>query len=388
MRFAMLKKIIIKNINSIDTCEIDFQKGNYKFANENLLGNLVNPIVIFGHNGSGKSSFMNAIAHFITMMSLPAAAISPFVVNNFLFDKFSSEEKKDENLVKGSIRLFFNLNENEFEYFLETSRLGYISEEYLEKDGVRYFENKKQSYSFLGKKYNLENKNLSPLVPFLRVLSSVEISDPTIQTVSSYIRSFTEVNVNFITRGAFVTSSIFDNTNLLELLTSRSEEVHDILQHYSNFPIYSVIKDDKMTPNGIVTPQYSVVLEDKDFKKKLPIQMMSSGMQNQSTLLSLLLSMPKNSVMFIDEADIALHPSAIESFFDVIRKRGIQVLITLHNTYAMQSLRPDQIYFAKWSKGFSKFYRLSKIYPNIREINNIEKMYLSSLFDEAIEENE
>ncbi len=384
----MLKKIIIKNINSIDTCEIDFQKGNYKFANENLLGNLVNPIVIFGHNGSGKSSFMNAIAHFITMMSLPAAAISPFVVNNFLFDKFSSEEKKDENLVKGSIRLFFNLNENEFEYFLETSRLGYISEEYLEKDGVRYFENKKQSYSFLGKKYNLENKNLSPLVPFLRVLSSVEISDPTIQTVSSYIRSFTEVNVNFITRGAFVTSSIFDNTNLLELLTSRSEEVHDILQHYSNFPIYSVIKDDKMTPNGIVTPQYSVVLEDKDFKKKLPIQMMSSGMQNQSTLLSLLLSMPKNSVMFIDEADIALHPSAIESFFDVIRKRGIQVLITLHNTYAMQSLRPDQIYFAKWSKGFSKFYRLSKIYPNIREINNIEKMYLSSLFDEAIEENE
>lgn len=47
-------------------------------------------------------------------------------------------------------------------------------------------------------------------------------------------------------------------------------------------------------------------------------------------------------------------------------------------------MRPDQIYFANWKNCSSSYSRLSRIYPNIREINNIEKMYLSSLFDEAI----
>ena len=46
----MLKRIVIKNINSIKECEIDFNKGNYKFGNENILGDIVNPIAIYGHN--------------------------------------------------------------------------------------------------------------------------------------------------------------------------------------------------------------------------------------------------------------------------------------------------------------------------------------------------
>ena len=62
----------------------------------------------------------------------------------------------------------------------------------------------------------------------------------------------------------------------------------------------------------------------------------------------------------------------------------MQLVFSSHNTFILQMLRPDQIYFAKWEKGFSSFSRLSKIYPNIREINNIEKMYLSSVFDNAI----
>ena len=51
----MLNKIVIKNINSIEKCEIDFTKGNYKFAEENLFDNVVNPIAIYGHNGSGTT---------------------------------------------------------------------------------------------------------------------------------------------------------------------------------------------------------------------------------------------------------------------------------------------------------------------------------------------
>lgn len=382
----MLNKIVVKNINSIKVCEIDFTKGNYKFGEENVLENLVNPLVIYGYNGSGKSSLMNAIQQFIYLMISPLESLSPFIVNNFLYDEYL--ENKDENLIKGSILLCFEIESKKYEYFLETSRNNYISNEYLSVNGKNYFENKKSEYVYQGKKYIPDNKGISPLVPFLRVLASSEIVDPTIQTIHTYIKSFTHINVSFINRGGFVTSSLFNNTNTYDLLVSKSPKVREIFKKYGTFPVYSVVKDDRFLPNGFVQSQYNLILEDKNFKKKLPFSMISTGMQNQSVLLSLILSMPKHSVVFIDEVDIALHPATLKSFLEIIREREIQVVLTLHNTYAMQFLRPDQIYFSKWSKGFSTYFRLSKIYPNIREVNNIEKMYLSTLFDEAIEDNE
>ena len=112
--------------------------------------------------------------------------------------------------------------------------------------------------------------------------------------------------------------------------------------------------------------------------------MISAGMKNQSLLLSIILSMPEHGVLFVDELEQALHPSAIKSFLKVVKEKNIQLVFSSHNTYILQLLRPDQVYFAKWDNGFSKYARLSKIYPNIREINNIEKMYLSSVFDEGI----
>ena len=382
----MLNKIVIKNINSIKVSEIDFTKGNYKFGEENILENLVNPLVIYGYNGSGKSSLMNAIQQFIYLMISPLESLSPFIVNNFLYDEYL--ENKDENLIKGSIVLCFEIESKKYEYFLETSRNNYISNEYLSVNGKNYFENKKGEYIYQGKKYIPDNKGISPLVPFLRVLASSEIVDPTIQTIHTYIKSFTHINVSFINRGGFVTSSLFNNTNTYDLLVEKSPKVREIFKKYGTFPVYSVVKDDRFLPNGFVQSQYNLILEDKNFKKKLPFSMISTGMQNQSVLLSLILSMPKHSVVFIDEVDIALHPSTLKSFLEIIREREIQVVLTLHNTYAMQFLRPDQIYFSKWAKGFSTYFRLSKIYPNIREVNNIEKMYLSTLFDEAIEDNE
>ena len=382
----MLNKIVVKNINSIKVCEIDFTKGNYKFGEENVLENLVNPLVIYGYNGSGKSSLMNAIQQFIYLMISPLESLSPFIVNNFLYDEYLGN--KDENLIKGSILLCFEIESKKYDYFLETSRNNYISNEYLSVNGKNYFENKKGEYIYQGKKYIPDNKGISPLVPFLRVLASSEIVDPTIQTIHTYIKSFTHINVSFINRGGFVTSSLFNNTNTYDLLVSKSPKVREIFKKYGTFPVYSVVKDDRFLPNGFVQSQYNLILEDKNFKKKLPFSMISTGMQNQSVLLSLILSMPKHSVVFIDEVDIALHPSTLKSFLEIIREREIQVVLTLHNTYAMQFLRPDQIYFSKWSKGFSTYFRLSKIYPNIREVNNIEKMYLSTLFDEAIEDNE
>ena len=47
----MLTNIKIVNINSIGTCEIDFSKDKYKYLEDNLLGDYVNPIAFYCHNG-------------------------------------------------------------------------------------------------------------------------------------------------------------------------------------------------------------------------------------------------------------------------------------------------------------------------------------------------
>ena len=382
----MLEKIIIKNVNSIDVCELDFAKGNYRYLEENVKGDIVNPVAIYGHNGSGKSAILNAVAQFIGMMSLPVEALSPFAVNDFLIEKYVKGQCKDKSLIQGSVELFFNIDGKAYDYFLQTSRDNYVSSEYLKVDANTYFEINDGKYYFDGSEYSIESKTTSRLVPFLRVLASSEITNPTIQTVFNYIKSFTHVNAAFINRGAFVTTSIFNNTSVFDLLTNHSSEIKDILKQYKDFPVYSIEKDDAVMPNGLVSQQYNVVLEGNGFKGKIPYEMISTGMQNQSMLLSILLSMPKYSVLFIDDVDIALHPNTLNGFLGAIRHSDIQVIMTLHNTNAMQSLRPDQIFFASWSKGLSSCRRLSKIYPNIREINYIEKMYLSSAFDSEIKD--
>ena len=205
----MLEKIAIRNVNSIDYCELDLTKANYRYAEENVDGPVVNPIAIYGHNGSGKSSILSAIAHFISMMSVPPEAVSAFVVNNFLFEKYHSSGRTDASLIRGSVELFFDISGKKYDYFLETSRDNYVSREFLKIDGATYFENNEGQYSLNGSAYDINSKTTSRIIPFLRILASSEIVDATIQTVFNYVKSFTHVNAALINRGACVTSNIF-----------------------------------------------------------------------------------------------------------------------------------------------------------------------------------
>ena len=125
-------------------------------------------------------------------------------------------------------------------------------------------------------------------------------------------------------------------------------------------------------------------METDDGYVTMPYNLMSSGMYSQSVLLSTLLSLPQNSVLFVDEIEDALHPITILDFIKVAQEKNIQLIFSSHNTYLLQKLRPDQIIFANWKNGSSTYKKLSDIYPNIREINNIEKMYFSNMFDEEI----
>ena len=114
----------------------------------------------------------------------------------------------------------------------------------------------------------------------------------------------------------------------------------------------------------------------------IPKILMSSKMIGQSQLLTLLLLMNEDNLLVVDELDRSLDPLVVKEFIKETMNRKVQVIFSSHNTHFLQYLRPDQIFFAKWKNNTSKFNRLSDINENIREVNNIEKMYLSGLFND------
>ena len=58
----------------------------------------------------------------VALMNEPAANLRPFIVNNFLFDTYNRSTKKNDELVRGSVELFFKIDSIEYNYFIQTSR--------------------------------------------------------------------------------------------------------------------------------------------------------------------------------------------------------------------------------------------------------------------------
>ena len=378
----MLKSIYIKNISSIGEMKLDLKKNSYKYKQDNVLNDVVNPVAIYGHNGSGKTSILRAIQYLEILLMRPIDQLAPFTVNNVLFEEYQKDH--NEKNVQGTIAIEFDIQGKQYKYSITTSLLNRkITNEQLLLDNEEIISRNKNYYFYRGAKVEIGD---SYLIPTLRKLANIEINDAELQAVYSYLSSFTVLELPRINSiSGFVTSKMFETVSKFDLLVGKSLDVKKILKDYKEFPVYDIVKKKTGLPNEVISPefQYEIEIEGNNNSKiNLPYNMISSGMQNQSMLLSILLSMPSNSVLFIDELEQALHPSAIISFLDVIREKKVQTIFTSHNTHILQNLRPDQIYITKWDNGFSSCDRLSDIYPNIREINNIEKMYLSGVFDQ------
>lgn len=379
----MLTRVQISNINAIDYCDVNFQKAKYKYLDNMIYQDkLVNPIAFYGSNGSGKSSFFKAIFHVLRLMLFEPQKASPFRFNRFYSKKQITEltEATDvpvtEDEIRGSIksfvRMFFEIDANEYEYYIETSLRGCITEESLRVNAALIFVRKIDTYNYKDKDISI----VESLYPTLRKLAVDNQEDPYIFTAFNYLSGMGYIDAvkhNCCFRDAV-------ERDYRDIMVEKSTMVREILSRYEEFPLYNFVS--KLTEDG--SKEYRIELQANDDTLSMPYQFMSSGMLNQSVLLSTLLSLAPNSVMFIDEIEDALHPITILDFIKVAQERKIQLIFSSHNTYLLQKLRPDQIIFANWKNGRSTYKKLSDIYPNIREINNIEKMYFSNMFDEDI----
>jgi len=382
----MLTRVQISNINAIDYCDMNFQKGKYKYL-ENMVyqDKLVNPIAFYGSNGSGKSSFLKAILYLLRLMLFEPQKASPFVVNRLNVTKqlnklhgtperpLTEAEINDSlDSITSFVKLFFEINLDEYEYYIETSVKGCITKEYLSVNSKSIFVRDIDSYQY---KQN-ETSLAESLYPSLRKLAVDNQEDKYITTAFSFLSGMGYIDA--VKHNCYFKDAV--ERDYRDIIVEKSAMVKDILSQYQEFPIYNFVS--KLTDDG--KKEYRVELKTNEGAVSIPYQLMSSGMMSQSVLLSTLLSLPENGVLFVDEIEDALHPITILDFIKVAQERKIQLIFSSHNTYLLQKMRPDQIIFANWDNGYSTYKKLSDIYPNIREINNIEKMYFSNMFDEDI----
>lgn len=385
----MITRIKISNVNAIKECDLSFEKARYQYLNDMVYNDVVNPIALYGANGSGKSSFLKAMSQLIGLLIDEPKNLSGLMPNLYTFDCALKQERnangdiseaafeRIKEAILSSIEVFFTLNEKEYVYYIETS-LDNISREYLLCDNEKVFDRKGNKYDYNAESFNID----SVLYPVLRKLANNEQLEN--QTI--------DAAYNYLSRMAFVddTHKTYQfkgsvEKSYMDFVVEKSEEVKKVLSSYKDFPLYTI----EVRPNPEKGKKdYSAIIEMGDDTFRLPFNLLSSGMKNQSTLLSIALSLPENSAMFIDEIEAALHPLTIMNFINVVKEKNIQLFFSSHNTHVLSKLRPDQVVFASWENGYSQYKRLSDIYPNIREVNNIEKMYLGRMFDEEINSND
>ncbi len=355
----MITAVRIRNVSSIEDAAICFEKGGYRYLEEYVLGERVsNPTAVYGTNGSGKSSLLNAFASLVNLLSDEPDRLTGFTPSVLSPSSPSGME------------ISFCIGGRNFTYSI-LEKNGAISRESLKEEETTTVERKDSSYCYKGKTYPIE----SALYPALRDIYASGRGDKSEQRAYEFLSNIAFVGAsrhNYIVRA-------FRNRPSLDVLVEKSKDVKEIIRGYRVFPVYDIVSSSE----GGKKSYYSL-LETGSSVMRLPLSMMSDGMQNQSFLLSILLSVPEDGVLVIDEIDQALHPLTIMDFINTAVKKNIQLIFSGHNTNVLYHLRPDNIIFADWKDGNSRYRRLSDIYPNIREVNNIEKMYLASTFDDAI----
>jgi ABC-type transporter Mla maintaining outer membrane lipid asymmetry ATPase subunit MlaF len=366
----MLKYLVIQNIGSIkDEVSINFEKGGYTFKDNMVREEIVNPIGIFGSNGSGKTILLRSFNVLLGLMNDKADNLSTFIPNipsNFYQPSY--------------FEVGFTLDSEEYQYIIKTNIKEIISEELIMNNDLRFFRSDKSFQLFKNDNVIKEGTVSGDKYPAIRQVGNEEYED---QTPLSYVKkAFNYLsNITYIDVRGQVHSKINIQKSILDILEEKSEQVKEIMKSYKEFPTYDL----RVSVDPKLGNEKNLEFSLDNGNIYLPEVLMSNGMKAHSTILSTILSAPKGSLIIVDELERSLHPFVAKQFVEEMNSKfDIQMIFSSHNTNLLQSMRPDQIIFSKWNadESTSTYWKLSEVYPKIREINNIEKMYYGGQFDE------
>lgn len=383
----MIKEIRVQNMRSIKDATISFEKSGIEYREKYLFRqNYVNPLTMYGDNGSGKSMFLYAIKQLVLIMNYDENFIysqSEVLPDMLGFPSFDESEGEDEKIINPPHLTFSFLTKDETEFTYEVSCVtSSIFVERLIVKGMNedspILERFRDSYHIVGEKEEAIKGTYSAV----RLIGIEEYADK--GSIKSIIKKCFECmrDVIYIDADENVYGYKFITSKTPIDIMLESDYVADHVSDFSSLPPFKhVVKQDRGNEK--------VVLLDFGNGLHLPYGVISDGVRRESHLIAALkASLEENdAVVVIDEINRSIHPLNIRSIVNEYVKRGVQLLFTSHDTSLLKYLRPDQIYFSYLKSNIESVYcRLNELHPNIREINNIESMYLKGVFDEELQE--
>ena len=347
----MLCQFGFKNFKSYKNETIfDFQAGELSEFKESLIKDdkatpLLPVSVVYGPNGGGKTTLLQALSCLITMVVFPIHELKKNRMNlivqqrvncePFLYDEKSKNEPTEFNL-------YFRKNNNEYRYYVAIKNDIVVSES-LFRRGIGA---KKTAVIFTREENDIDlgasigksgiNTDVNPKMLFLSFLA-INYNIPVIVEVQEWFESC--VIRNYANPITDLKIMINENESFkkpfLNLLNEMGIDVCDYR--------YDSEKEDFLLTSKVNNVDYSLSLSKE-----------SAGTRKLfGSLPILMIALQTGRLAIIDELDAKLHPKLLRYIISLftdpkINKFGAQLLFTSHDMSTMSNevFRRDEIWFA------------------------------------------
>lgn len=349
---------------------------------------------IYGSNGSGKTSFLDAIS-LLQNLILSNKFVQPGMMLARNPHKLALNEptKYEINFVKNGVK---------YCYDLEYDNLKIISEKlYFWPNGriSKIFDRTEQDVSFGTDYLKLAPLCKEKLFPnkLLLSLAANETQTPEIHAVFNFFAKDLVIyggnNSNWLN---YSTDAIENRPEIkqkvLKFMNDIGINIVDIIAHIEKIPINpaSIPREIPVQIRSMMLADMSIVphikLVYKDFS--LDITEESVGTQKLLNFICPLIDIFENGKIFVcDEIEKHLHPIIVRHLVELFiknKKSDAQIIVTTHDIdlLDLDLLRRDQIWFTSINPEVRKtdLYSLSSL-KNVRKDENIKKNYLKGKYN-------
>lgn len=367
----MLKRFEVTNFKGFkDKLVFDLTSKEYKFNSAIIKEGIVNKAIVYGKNGTGKSSLGIALFD-ITAHLTDNERIKNKYVKNYI------NLASDKDFATFTFYFVFDGNDVKYEYIKKD--LNFLIKESLYINGEEVI-----SYDFFDKKDNFISKELIGNL-------NVDLEDNKLSIIKYIYRNTPTGTAPVVSslveyvEGMLWYRSLSDGNQYCGFTNGSNildEEIYRAgkLQEFENFLKENGVEY-KLTfvnVNGV-----NIIYVIFDNGKKAPLsEIASTGTSALFLYFCWSISFKEISLLFIDEFDAFFHFEAAENIVMQLNKaKNFQSILTSHNTYLMQNrlTRPDCCYIITNGRITSLYDATDK---DIREGHNLEKMYINGVFTE------
>lgn len=379
----MIKELTVKNLRSIAEASLSFEKSGIEYRQNNIAqSGLVNPAVIYGDNGSGKSILLSCFKYLTLVMNYGEQDLNTVDINP---DYILLDDPKRNVAPAPSISVSFLLSDGaEFVYSI-SGFMNVILRETLIVSGFNNGEPIVWRSDNRFRIFDEEGENeISSSYSAIRKIGNEEYGAD--RKTRNLIRKCYETMCGLIfakcnASNADVYGKAALSLSPRDLVLDDTYEISKLLTEMSGLPTFDFEARPDVSGSQTIWMKFE--------KGSIPYLLASDGIKSETKILMAfaLAKLNKESVVVIDEINASIHSMNVKKMVDLFQREGIQLICSSHDTNLLRYLRPDQVYFATYGKDLhSSFKRLSDIHPNIREINNIEAMYRKRVFDSEIDD--